>query len=293
MLARLARAPSRPGTRAAWRRRRRLLSALAPGGGAHTVLPSDGRAPRVLLTAEHASNDLPAPWEWSASDAEHFSGRHWAVDIGTDDFCRELAAETGACALLAGVSRLLVDVNRPPEGADTLFRAAGDGRAVELNASLGDEERAERMRLFYEPYHAELRRLARAVTPEGDGVRAVISLHSFTPVYEGQPRDVEIGVLARGGEHDPSSLASRILRALSSAGFDTRFNEPWSAAGGFMYAADRGGEAAGNGAEAVMLELRQDLAVLPAFRARCSGAIADVLRGAGLVAPLPGQEVYR
>ena len=34
-------------------------------------------APRVLLTCEHASEDLPRPYRWTSEDAARLGGTHW------------------------------------------------------------------------------------------------------------------------------------------------------------------------------------------------------------------------
>lgn len=255
---------------------------VVEGRGPSASLPP----PPVLLTAEHASQELPEGWAWSEEDRQWFVGRHWSYDPGTADLARELSDDLGALALLSRVSRLFADVNRPVSGSDTLFRAEGDGRAVELNkvfqTAHAEEERRARLLLGYMPYHAALAALAAGVGGAGGSPpRAVLSLHSFTPEYEGERREVEVGVLTRLPQGS-GSLADRFVGALRGAGFDTRYNEPWSAEGGFMHAAEQAASVAGDACEPVMFEFRQDLSVQPAFRAEVRAAVVSALRAHGL-----------
>ena len=54
--------------------------------------------------------------------------------------------------------------------------------------------------------------------------KAIVSIHSFNPVYEGERRDFEVGVLS---SHD-ERLAIKTLEAFHRNGFPARLNEPWS-----------------------------------------------------------------
>jgi len=54
----------------------------------------------LLLTCEHASNELPPGWNWPEADA-HLVNMHWGIDIGARDLTLELVAELKCCAILA------------------------------------------------------------------------------------------------------------------------------------------------------------------------------------------------
>lgn len=219
----------------------------------------------VLLTCEHASNRLPAPWAWSEADA-HLADTHWAVDLGAADLTRELAEVMQTSAVLATFTRLLVDANRDIT-SPTLLRTHCDGREIDLNAGLAEGERERRIADFYEPFHhaidGEMRRRPR---------RLVFSIHSFTPNYEGERRTVELGVLFDRWEAPARWLASRLAR---DTGRPVALNEPWSGAAGLMYSchlhADR------YEAVALEIEVRQDLLVDPGFRASLVPVLAEAL----------------
>lgn len=217
----------------------------------------------VILTCEHASERLPEPFRFPEQDA-WLVGTHWAYDLGAADLTRELAAALGAGAVLSRFSRLLIDPNRSPTAPD-LFRKIAEGRPVALNADIGDEERDLRFAMS-NAYHAAVDRAV-----ERDSAKLILSIHSFTPVYEGTRRAVELGVLF----DDEEELAESLRGAFADAGFAALLNEPYSGKFGLMYAVDR--HARRHGRRALELEVRQDLASDPAVRARIAAVLAREL----------------
>lgn len=206
-------------------------------------------AASVLLTCEHASSRLPAPWTWPDED-RWLVDTHWAIDLGIAAVTRELAAALGVPAVLARFSRLLCDANREV-GDPSMFRTVAEGRRVRLNEDLTEAERERRIQRCYAPYHAAadalLARYPRAV---------VLSMHSFTPVYEGgPPRPMELGVLFDREEEASEAIAASLARD----GWKVALNEPYSGKDGLIYSATR--HATRHGRKALELEVRQDLAL--------------------------------
>lgn len=204
----------------------------------------DGQS-RVLITCEHASNRLPAPWSWSQAD-NWVSDLHWAWDPGAADLAREVADRIGATVVLAHFSRLLIDPNRSLDSS-TLFRDEADGTAIQLNKGLDETERLLRIEMYYRPYHAALEQCVAALKPS-----LVLGMHSFTPVYDGDVRAVEVGVL----QTDQKQLALAWVHSMANHSFDVRLDEPYAGGGGFMYSPQRHATAAG--CPALELEIRQD-----------------------------------
>lgn len=218
----------------------------------------------VLLTCEHASERLPEPWTWPEAD-RWIVGTHWAYDIGAADLTRDIAEDLRANAVLSRFSRLLADPNRDETAVD-LCRSRAEGRSVDLNRGVDEAERQRRLTRLHRPYHATIdRELGRS------SASVVLSIHTFTPVYEGQPRTVEIGVLF----DEEIDLAERFASVIAAAGFVTRLNEPYSGREGLIYSAHRHAKA--HGRRAVELEVRQDLAVEAVVRRRLCAAVRPVL----------------
>eukprot|EP01119_Soliformovum_irregulare_P000941 TRINITY_DN10693_c0_g1_i2.p2 TRINITY_DN10693_c0_g1~~TRINITY_DN10693_c0_g1_i2.p2 ORF type:complete len:107 (-),score=18.21 TRINITY_DN10693_c0_g1_i2:152-472(-) len=91
----------------------------------------------------------------------------------------------------------------------------------------------------------------------------MLAIHSFTPMYEGQKRELEIGVLFNHFDEPADQLA----KAFKDAGYRTGMNEPWSGREGFMHALSTK-ESNQPVHKGLMLEFRQDLLVKPEWRAQ-------------------------
>ena len=203
-----------------------------------------------LLLCDHASNRLPAEYGDLGLGPEQLR-RHIAFDIGTADLTRILAARLGAPAILSRFSRLLVDLNRG-EDDPTLVMRLSDGAVVPGNAQITPEERARRIAAYHRPYHDAIN----AVLDAGlaAGIRpAILSLHSFTPVWRGVKRPWQAGVLSALDRR----LAERLLAGLSA---DPELvvgdNEPYS---GALKNDTLHRHGANRGLTSAILEVRQDL----------------------------------
>lgn len=215
---------------------------------------------RVVLTCEHAGTELPPPWSWPEAD-KRLLGTHWACDIGAGAFTRRLAKALDAPAVLSNFTRLLVDPNRPLD-AETLFRAEADGEPVWLNVDLDDADRRRRIEGFYRPYHAASSEMVRKSKAE-----IVFGVHTFTGNYEGNQRDLQIGILFDREE----DLGHSLVAHLADAGFVAAPNEPYSGKDGLAYAPVLHAEE--HGRRAVEIEVRQDLVVVDAFADKLATAL--------------------
>ena len=242
------------------------METLACHEEAFEIIVGGSGASPVLITCEHASNRLPDPWQWPEEDT-WIRDLHWAWDIGADALTRGLAESLSATAVASRFTRLLIDANRSLD-MKSLFRKETEGRAVHLNASITDEERSRRIEGYWRPYHHAIDQCIDTIRPS-----LVLAIHSYTPVFEGEVRDVEMGVLHSG----QPELAGWWYQALDQATeMDVRIDEPYSGANGFMYSPDI--HAAIADCPAIELEIRQDIVGDPTQRPELIRAIADVTR---------------
>lgn len=204
-----------------------------------------GRGAPFLISCEHAANALPPERSWPEED-QWIIDSHWAWDPGAADIVALLAEATGAAAVMAGFSRLYVDPNRPMD-SPTLIRERADDRQIFLNQGLSESDRQARIDRCYTPYHEALFREAQR---DGD---LLLSIHSFTPDYEGCQRPMEVAVM----HVDQEEAAIRWCGIFTAAGFPTVINEPYSGKDGFMHSVYQAAEASGR--RAMMLEFRQDI----------------------------------
>jgi predicted N-formylglutamate amidohydrolase len=204
----------------------------------------------ILLICDHASCRFPA----SLGDLglDPFARRcHLAIDIGAGSLTEQLARSLGVTAVLAQYSRLVVDCNRQlmDPGA---FLEYGDGILVPGNRNLHQAEKDQRAEAIYWPYHRaideQIKRL-RAVGP----LPAFISVHSFTPVLNGEVRPWQVGILWDKDQ----SLSEIFVEEFRAAGYLTGDNEPYSGKAPQDFTIDTHAEPLGM--PHVGIEIRQDL----------------------------------
>lgn len=213
------------------------VAELLPGG--------DGT---VLLLCDHASNAVPPDIDLGIAPA--LLDLHIAIDIGAAAVTRALAAMLDAPAILATVSRLVIDLHREPDHAG-LIPAASDGHRVPGNEGA---DRADRIARFHAPYHRCLRDQIKRQRPA-----LILSIHSFTPQLEdgGTPRPWQIGIL-----YNRDTRAARpAVEWLRARGLVTGDNEPYS---GRLLNATLNRHAEAQGIPSIAIEIRNDLIRDPA-----------------------------
>ena len=215
----------------------------------------------LLLLADHAGVAVPDGLTLGVEQAD--MARHIASDLGTDALTRSLARRLGAAALLAQISRLVVDLNRA-RGDPAAIPLESDGTAIAGNR-LDAAGREARLARWHDGYHRLVAERIAAVRPE-----LIVSVHSFTPRLAGEaPRPWDLGVLY----NRDVSTGRALLDALSGCGLIVGDQEPYPGTE-FNATLDRHGEAAG--IASVLIEVRQDHL---ATRAGVE-AIADILEAA-------------
>ena len=184
------------------------------------ILNVDALLP-VLLVCDHASNRFPRSLGTMGLDyLDRVS--HIALDIGAGAVAKALANNLKATAVLAQYSRLIVDCNRELID-DSAFLECSDGVDVPGNNDLQESEKEKRASEIYWPYHNAIKDQIVRLKKHGiDPV--VISIHSFTPVMNGNDREWEIGVL-----WDKDSVTAEIfLTRLVESGYLVGDNKPYS-----------------------------------------------------------------
>jgi len=222
-----------------------------------------------LFTCEHATNELP---EWEPEPADRATlADHWGFDIGAAELTRALAGLTRSAAVLSRFSRLVCDPNRDPAEPSFVVEAV-PGRALSWNRGVDAAERRRRRERYFDPYHAAIDRAIRA-RRAAPGELRLVAVHSFTPVYLGEARPMEVGVLFDA--HDEH--AWRLEGALAAEGFAAARNAPYSGMDGLIYSARRHGRA--HDLVYLELEVRQDLIDAPAKARAVAARIARALEG--------------
>ncbi|MDP7270626.1 MAG: N-formylglutamate amidohydrolase [Gammaproteobacteria bacterium] len=237
--------------------------------GEHVILEGNP-ASAVLIVCDHASCFIPAEFGDLGVVAEHLRD-HIAWDIGAGPLARALAKELGVTALLAGVSRLVVDCNRHLDDP-TAFPETSDGVSVPGNSGLTTSDRQHRADTYYWPYHHAIRdRLCKLESIFA--APAVISIHSFTPELEGVMRPWHIGAL---WDKDNRISAPFMKYFGHEKGIMVGDNEPYSGRHKADFTLDHHAEA--EGLPHVGIEIRQDLVTVPGGVDEWAGILAGALR---------------
>jgi len=221
----------------------------------------------LLLCCDHASHHVPPALGQLGLPPEELT-RHIGWDIGAAAVAQGLSRRLKATAVLSGVSRLVIDCNRPL-GHPTSICAESDGTLVPGNQALSAEDRAGRA-AWYHPYHAALAGQLDRLEQAG-GVAALIAIHSFTPHMGGNARPWHVGVL---WNRDPR-LAVPLIEALRRRGdLVVGDNEPYSGRLANHTVDTHGGA---QGRPHVSIEIRQDLLAAAAGIGRWVALLAELL----------------
>jgi predicted N-formylglutamate amidohydrolase len=222
-----------------------------------------------LILVDHASNAIPPEYAGLGLPAAELE-RHIAYDIGAGPLGALLAERFRAPALLTCFSRLIIDPNRG-EDDPTLIMRLSDGAVVPGNARMDAAEAERRLARFYRPYHAAVERLVDAMLAAGRPP-AVLSIHSYTPVWKGARRPWHAGVL---WDRDPRFAMPLLEGLCAEHELHIGDNEPYSGTlrNDTMY---RHGTA--RGLAHALLEVRNDLIATPAGVLEWADRLEPILR---------------
>lgn len=232
------------------------LEVLGKGEGECVAVERpDGTSP-VLIICEHASRVLPASFGTLGLSEEALNS-HIAWDPGALAVARGMSEALDATLVHQRFSRLIYDCNRPPESAGAMPEKS-EVYDIPGNAGLSAEEKTARTEALYIPFHDAIRALIRDRKARGQET-VIVTVHSFTPVFHGKTRAVEVGVL-----HDADSRLADAM--LAAAGETTHYrverNEPYGPLDGVTHTLILHGLS--NGLRNVMIEVRNDLIADPA-----------------------------
>lgn len=224
---------------------------------------ASGGERNVVLVCEHASNVFPPEFGDLGLDAAARES-HIAWDPGAVGVAREMRRLLEGDLVAATVSRLLYDCNRPPEAPSAMPEVSEIYR-IPGNADLTPADRERRTEQIYRPFRAALEEILDA---RGRGI--LVTIHSFTPVYNGVPRTCEIGIL-----HDADTRLADSLLA-GKIPYRMERNVPYSASDGVTHTLRS--HAIPRGWPNVMIEIRNDLIENPAQQRAMAAHLASLLK---------------
>ena len=201
----------------------------------------------VVVVCEHASCYIPPEFgDLGLSEAARQS--HIAWDPGAIVVAQQLATRLGAKLVASTVSRLVYDCNRPPSALDSM-PTRSERVDISGNTNLTAAQRDSRSSRYYVPF---CDRLTATIATTSNPV--IVTIHSFTPVFLGKPRSVEIGILR---DTDARLSDAMMHVAQNHTQLNVEVNQPYGPQDGVTHTLKEHAIEAGH--LNVMLEIRNDL----------------------------------
>ncbi len=254
------------------------MSDHAPTSDVATVQGPALNGPALIL-CEHASAHIPERYDNLGLRPQDRQS-HVAWDPGALAVARPLSEALNSSLIFCNVSRLVYDCNRPPH-APASMPAKSELIEIPGNRDLTTEQREERVNTVYTPFCNAVSDHIKAQKP-----KALITIHSFTPVYFGKPRECEIGIL-----HDTDTRFADIMLRQAHLLPDHRVerNQPYGPKDGVTHSLRLHG--IGHDLPNVMIEIRNDLIATPHTQTAMANLLAiwlqDALQALGITAALP------
>ncbi len=100
-----------------------------------------------------------------------------------------------------------------------MFRTEGDGKVVEMNQNLTFEQKMERQEKSWNSYFRAMKDML-----NGFNNGYAFSIHSFTDCYEGEKRELEVGILCLNSDDLAIWLRDKFLEK----GIKAEINKPYN-----------------------------------------------------------------
>ncbi len=139
----------------------------------------------MIISCEHAGNEVPGEYGHLFEHDTEPLHTHRGIDIGALKLTNTIAEEMEQEPFLHTVTRLLVDLNRSVQ-SPTLFSEFTKEQPLSVKEDIFEK--------YYRPHRQKVKKRVQQVIDEGK--RAIhVGVHTFTPVWEGEERDVDVGFL--------------------------------------------------------------------------------------------------
>jgi predicted N-formylglutamate amidohydrolase len=172
--------------------------------------------PSLVITCEHAGNEVPDEYSHLFSNFEVLNS-HRGWDPGALEVAEYMSRATGAASFTFKITRLLIELNRSLE-SDALFS--------EFSTGLDHTAKQKLIKQYYVPYRKGVEQAIDITRKPATH----LSIHTFTPVFNGVTRTTDIGILfdpSRNGETNFSVLLLSQLKA-ALPGLVIEFNKPYA-----------------------------------------------------------------
>ena len=234
---------------------------------------NENKESNFLIICDHASNRIPSEYK-NLGLKEEILTTHIAYDLGVKEVAIDLSKRLQSPLVMSDFSRLLIDANR---GIDdpTLIMKISDGKIISGNKDISFlincNEKKHRITSYYNTYHNKIseiinRSLKKNIIP------AIISIHSFTPLFGGNKRSTELGILWDSDSRLPDIFFSYLNKNYKDINVGN--NKPYT---GRMKNDSLYRHGTKQGLANILLEIRQDLIIDSGKQIEFSKLIAQPL----------------
>jgi predicted N-formylglutamate amidohydrolase len=170
----------------------------------------------LIITCEHAGNQVPSDYYHIFAELKEVLESHRGWDPGALEIAGFLATEFSAPFFKCDTTRLLIEPNRSLD-SHQLYS--------EYSKHLFETDHESILSQYYHPHRNTVEELiSKASKPV-----LHLSIHTFTPVLNGQVRKVDIGLLFDPGRKKETEFCQLMLPELEQnlSSFAIKFNEPY------------------------------------------------------------------
>lgn len=139
----------------------------------------------LLISCEHAVNTVPDCYQHYFSGYEALLNTHRGIDFGALTTAMYLSESFNCDLIKASISRLVIDCNRSLHHPNCLS---------EISTLFSEAEQDQLIQRYYLPYRHAVEEHIHNKIIAGHCVLH-LSIHSFTPIWEGMERNADIGFL--------------------------------------------------------------------------------------------------
>lgn len=182
--------------------------------------PVEERRVYFLVSCEHASDFIPPACRADLSEVVKHAEAHRVHDVGARFVADEMASRLGVDATHGAVCRLAVDLNRslgnPLQFSEPIMNGS-ELRKIEL------------IEQYYIPFRKAIHREISDAIDQGFCV-VHLSIHSFTKIFNGETREVDLGILYDPDRAEEEALGRSWIRLIKGIlpDYCIRSNEPYA-----------------------------------------------------------------
>lgn len=175
----------------------------------------------ILITCEHASNEVPIEYSHLFLEAKDELESHRGYDLGVEPIAELFSNKLKAKYFFTRTTRLLVDCNR------SIFR---EDLFSEFSLNASEEERTEILNKYYHPYRTKVEDYIQNSLNSKKILH--LSMHSFTPEYQGKMRKTDVGLLLDESRSNEMNFCKRWLGDFNARmpHLHTALNDPYQGA---------------------------------------------------------------